>query len=159
MAFLPSVDLGISVLTNGRATNVFNEAVRYHLLELVYGLEPEYEQTVQFVLDSQDEAAEELSIQYPAIDLDEMARYLGTWTNPELGEVDISITGDGTVVCDAGEFASDIRAYEDDEGELVYFSYDPPLPGLPFDFGEDDDGNPVLIIGYGVDEYAFEKVE
>ena len=36
LAFLPEAGIGIVVLTNGQGTNLFNEAVRYRFLELVF---------------------------------------------------------------------------------------------------------------------------
>jgi CubicO group peptidase (beta-lactamase class C family) len=156
LAFLPDAGLGVSVLTNGRITNVFNEAVRFRLFELVYGLEPAYEETVQFVLDMQEEDDPPEIIN---IDPDEAAPYVGTWTNAALGEITVELSDDGIVTLDAGEFVTEVRARVNDEGETVIFMYDPPLAGLPLELGEDEDGGPLIIMGGGVNEYAFERIE
>ena len=66
---------------------------------------------------------------------------------------------DDKLVFDAGEFRAEIRSRVDDEGEVSYLLYDSVLAGLAIEFKEDEEGKHIMVIGSGVNEYTFEKVE
>jgi CubicO group peptidase (beta-lactamase class C family) len=159
LAFLPDGDVGIVVLTNGRGTNLFNEGVRYRLFELIYAQPFESEETIQFAwartLQQYAELAEEMG---DAVVAEEVEAFLGRWVNEALGPVDL-LLADGLFLLDAGEFVSELRPYFGDDAEAgQYVLYDMPLAGvgLRLDPG-DDDREPRLILGSGVNEYEFRR--
>lgn len=157
LAFVPEIDLGISVLTNQRAS-LLNGVVRTRLLELVFDREPEVESVLEFALERRDQALGELhdSLQ-DTIDREAVAPYLGAYTHPVLGDITLAWEDDALML-DAGEFKFEIRSRLDD-GDVEYLTFTPPVEGIPVEFGEDEAGNPQLVFGIGVVEYTFERVE
>lgn len=158
LAFLPEVDLGISILTNQQGSSL-NQIVRYRLLELLFQQESKIEGQVEFLLEMVEESRSELrdSLQ-ESVDADTVAPYLGAYTNDALGDVTFEWQ-DGALILDAGEFQLEIRSRRKEDGEIVYGTFTPPLAGIPVEFSEDDEGNPTIIFGVGVVEYTLEKIE
>jgi CubicO group peptidase (beta-lactamase class C family) len=156
--FLPARDLGIIVLTNGRATNLFNNAVAGRFLELIFDQPAETEQQIDFYLEQIDKQVQELAAQIDAqVDADAVKAYLGRFTNAALGEIDLSMTED-KLMLDTGEFVTELRPKRDAQGELDgYIQMDAPLQGLVYKFVEDGAGAPVIELGEGVSVYAFTR--
>jgi CubicO group peptidase (beta-lactamase class C family) len=159
LAFVPSADLGIVILSNQQAS-VTPMAVRTRFLELVYGLEDsdilfpsqtdqtQVEQNEQEFLDSLVMEASE----------DAIAQFPGTYSNPVLGEVIITINDDGELIADAGEFQSPIWLTTDEDAEAnTYVMTLPPFAGQRFVFEEAEDGAITMTIGMGVLEYVFTR--
>ena len=158
LAFLPEVGLGISVLSNQQGS-IFNQAVRYRLLELLYQQEPEFEAQARFAIETGEEALAELQGQIQdSVDPEAVAPYLGRYRNEALGEVTLSLE-EGALLLDAGEFQAEVRPRVSEEGEVSYLTYSFPLAGLPLKLEEDAEGNPTLVLGASVNEYTFTKVE
>jgi CubicO group peptidase (beta-lactamase class C family) len=156
LAFLPEADLGISILTNQRGS-ALNNLVRYRLLEMVFDQESEIEEILQFQLDMQEEAYAGLrDALQEAVDPNVLTEYMGNYTNADLGEVTLTLQ-DGALILDVGEFEAEIRAREDEDGEISYFTFVTPLEGLPVEFTTGDNGEPIMILGIGVVEYTFEQ--
>ena len=157
LAFIPELDLGISVLTNQRLSPL-NAVVRAKLLELLLERTPELDEQIEFqrglVEESRAEAREAL---VDAIDRTEVEPWLGTFRSDELGEVVLGFAGDDLIL-DVGEFSVEVRAARDDEGEIDYVAATPPLVGLELHLEESADG-PVIRIGEAAIRYAFERVE
>jgi CubicO group peptidase (beta-lactamase class C family) len=154
LAFLPDVDLGIVVLTNGRLTSLFNQAVRFRLLELLFEQEPEFQATLDYALKSIDEQLAEADKKLVnSIDAEAVKPYVDTFSNAALGDITISFDDD-KLTLDVGEFTSELRGYTNDQGEIVYVSYDPPVAGLPFAFKEEA-GEPVIVLDIVTDQYTF----
>jgi CubicO group peptidase (beta-lactamase class C family) len=158
--FLPEADLGIIVLTNGRATNLFSSSVTARLLELVFAQEPEMAANNDFMLERIAQQTAELEEQLgDTIDAAAVAPYLGTFRNDLLGELQVALV-DGTLMLDAGEFRTELRPYADEaSGSAGYLQMDAPLQGILYRFEQDADGNPAIILGGAAIEYTFEKVE
>jgi CubicO group peptidase (beta-lactamase class C family) len=157
LAFLPDSGLGIIILSNQQHSSL-NQVVRYRLLELLFQRDPEIEQIFQFQLEQAKQSLAELRDSLlDSIDPDAVAPYLGDYSHEILGDVTLQWQDDALVL-DAGEFQTEIRARLNDEDEIDYFTFEPPLAGLPF-FLQEQDGKPVLILGRGVVEYTFERVE
>lgn len=158
LALLPEQDLGIAVLTNQQGS-VLNGAVRLRLLELLYEQPAESVEIFEFQLNQVEEARTELgeSLQR-SVDGEAVADHLGSYANDILGSMELSFEDD-LLIADVGEFVMQIGSRENDEGELRYLTTAPPLLGLPLEFSEDDEGNPIIVIGLGLVEYTFEKIE
>lgn len=159
LAFLPDGDVGIVVLTNGRGTNLFNEGVRYRLFELIYAQPFESEEMIQFAwqrtLQQYADLADEMG---DAVAADEVESFLGRWVNDALGPMDL-LLADGLFLLDAGEFVSQLLPYFGEGAEAgQYVLYDMPLAGvgLRLEAG-DDDREPRIILGSGVNEYEFRR--
>ncbi len=158
--FLPGRDLGVIVLTNGRATNLFNDGVAGRLLELIYEQPAEVAQNLDFYVERMDEQTNELAGQIKdEIDAQAVEPYLGRFTNPALGTIDLSLA-DGKLMLDAGEFVTELRAKNDDDGKLEgYLQMDAPLQGLLYKFEQDEAGANVIVLGEGAVKYTFESAE
>ena len=151
---------GIVVLTNARATNIFNEAVRFRLLEMVYDQPYEIEEQVQFnwaqiLKQAQDQAA----MLGEVVALDTVAPFLGDWRNDALGPVTLYLDGE-TLLLDTGDFTSEVRPFavaDADAGRHVLFHM--PLAGLSVHLGSDDDGSRQIVLGSGVAEYVFTRID
>lgn len=159
-AFLPEAGLGVVVLTNALASNGFNEAVRARLFELVYGLDGEVEEALDFLI-AQGEAAIARSrgLIQERIDPDAIRPFLGRYTNEALGEIDLLLE-DGRFLLDAGAFRSEVRSLVNRRGEPDgYMTYDAPLAGIPFDLELDEDGRRSVRLGQGAASYRFVPVE
>ena len=158
LAFLPEQGLGISILTNQQYSSL-NAAVRYRLLELLYQQEPQLEEVLQFQLEQVAEARAELrSALQDGIEAEAVEAYLGDYEHEVLGQVTLRWQ-DEALVLDVGEFQSEIRATVNEEGETNYLTFEPPLAGLPLEFSTNEAGDPVLVLGVGVVEYTFEKID
>lgn len=159
LAFLPEQGIGISVLTNGRATNLFNEAVRTRLWELIYDQESRIDVQVEFALEMMESSYETTAEDLGEVDAGVVEPFLGRYTNPALGEVVLSLDADRFLI-DAGEFVATLRPYEgEDAEENQYLMVDMALAGLGLRLVTDDAGNPTVVLGAGAVEYTFTPVE
>ena len=157
LAFLPDQDLGISIMSNTRGSNGFNQAIRFRLLELVFGQELEFEEQAVFGLMAARETIAELAGQLVEIDDESVAPYLGQYSNDVLGEMTIELEN-GELIMDVGEFRSRIRSKaREDGGDASYILSDSVLLGLPIKFVESVSSNPIVVLGVGVIEYTFQK--
>jgi CubicO group peptidase (beta-lactamase class C family) len=154
LAFLPEADLGIVVLTNGQASNLFNEGVRQRLFELVF----EQPSEIAGVLDSTIAQAEGTLAEIragvgEALTEDEAQPFLGTYSHPVLGEVDIRYEG-GKLTADVGEFALELRPNVSEEAEPnTFVTLETPLAGERVQFTNEG----TMIFGTGVTEYTFTR--
>lgn len=157
LAFFPTADLGITLLTNQQGCAV-NQMIRYRLLEMLYEQPYEVDSAVQWQMDMlRDAIADLLESLEPAVDEESIRPCLGTYHNDALGEVTIQ-WDEGRLLFDAGEFQAEARSMVEN-GEVSYGLYDSILAGLPVAFRESGEGAPIMAIGTGVNEYAFVRVE
>jgi CubicO group peptidase (beta-lactamase class C family) len=165
LAFLPEAGIGIVVLTNGQVTNLFNEAVRYRFIELVFEQEPEYQAQVEAIVQGQADLPEpDTGVPVtaatpsaspiagePGGDADGFA---GAYVNDALGTVTLEVE-QGRLYLDAGEFRTELRSMPDAaEGGLSYVMADPPMASLPVVLRHDGE-IPVVIVGTGATEHTF----
>ncbi len=168
LAFLPDVGIGIVVLTNGQATNLFNEAVRYRFLELVFAQEPAFQGQVEAILSGQADRPEAETgapvevgtpsaspVAIDAAELFDVEPFVGEYANDALGTVTIEVD-QGRLWLDAGEFRTELRVMPGD-GAHAYMMADPPMAGLPVELRLDGDV-PTVIVGTGATEYTFAQV-
>lgn len=162
-AFLPERDLGVVVLTNQRIS-FLNAAVRSRLFEMLF--EQPYtadEETLFSYTMMRDQYAEIVDDIERTVEPETAELAVGAFTNDALGDVTISLTGDGVLIFNAGEFESELWRYTaeeatGDEDVIAFLLYDPPLNGLGVRFEPDDAGVYQMTLGQGVNEYAFERV-
>ncbi|HEY8446433.1 MAG TPA: serine hydrolase domain-containing protein [Thermomicrobiales bacterium] len=147
LAFLPDVGLGIVVLANAQAANPLTEGVRHRLLELVYDLPAEYDETIRFVEEQGKKNQEETRAQLAdTLDKEALIPFLGTYTNSALGVVELRLEGDAAVL-DIGEFQSTLRQLKESEpGAIGYLAADPPLTGLPVLLRVSESGERMLSV-------------
>jgi hypothetical protein len=127
VAFLPTANLGIAILSNAAALPgalAFTFAVQFHLLELVFdqpaGIDAQLSALAQARAASRPKLA-------ASVDSVAVAPYLGRYTHPTLGEVTIAWRRD-RLVLDAGELVSELRARAvDGPSASLYLLHDPPL--------------------------------
>jgi CubicO group peptidase (beta-lactamase class C family) len=158
LAFLPGADLGIVVITNARLSNYFNEAVRFRLFELAFDQPAEHHAQFQFALESLAKADQDLSLELlPGADPEAVAPYLGTFSNPALGDMTLSMTGDHLMM-DAGEFATELRPRVDADGRTTYIMYGPLWAGYVLEFKQGPDGGePSIVVLSPPDKYVFTR--
>lgn len=165
LAFLPDAGIGIVVLTNGQGTNLFNEAVRYRFLELVFEQEPEFQEQLEAVLQGQadlpetDTGAPVLTgtpsaspVAIEAVDVAAVEPFVGEYANDALGTVTIELDQDRPWL-DAGEFRTELRPAPGSDA-TGYLMVDPPMAGLPVELRLDGDV-PTVVVGTGATEYTF----
>jgi CubicO group peptidase (beta-lactamase class C family) len=155
--FIPDKNMGILVLTNGQASNTFNESVRTRLFELVFDQPSTVEATTEFALEQEQKFLEDIQKDRVELDVAVVEPFLGTYQNDALGEVTISLNGD-TLIMDAGEFKSELLAYTRDD-KVVYAPSEPPLASGAeggFEFRMDGE-NPVIELSAPPDVYTFTK--
>jgi CubicO group peptidase (beta-lactamase class C family) len=160
-ALLPEFGIGMAILANGQGANLFTEAVRYRLLELVFGLPAEIQESIDFAIEQTAIAVEDLEGQIgerPAYD--DVSEYLGRYTSAALGEIELRWSDEEGLTLDAGEFSGELRPIIDpDQPGTRIGLIDGPMAGLPFEFGTDSDGWTQLTVDLPPDRYVFELVE
>ncbi|MEA3337203.1 MAG: alpha/beta fold hydrolase [Chloroflexota bacterium] len=155
LAFLPEHGIGISILTNEQ-NSLLNSAIRYRLLELLFGQEGDDEH-LDFYIDMINKGRSDLMHSLlPEIDTGRIEPYLGVYWNNELGEAELRWQDDDLIM-DVGEVQMTVRARRDEDGEVSYLTTTPPAAGMPLELKMDNDGNPFLQYGLGVVEYIFER--
>lgn len=156
--FLPDADLGVIVLTNARAGNLFNGNVSARLLELVFEQEPQVEQEMDFYLEQMARQVNDLQEKIgDSVDEAAVQPFLGAYTNPVLGDADLSLQ-DGKLLLDVGEFVAELLPYTNPDVQFEgYIQVNAPGQGLTFRLAEDESGRPQLIFVAGAEEYTFTR--
>jgi CubicO group peptidase (beta-lactamase class C family) len=174
LAFLPDAGVGITILTNGRATDALNQAVRFRLLELLFEQPEEYDAQADFVNQTVRGMVAEPVAETVPVTAEAVEPFLGRYHNDELGGLEM-VWADETLFFDVGEFSMEVRALpaeeETAEGNAAeatatpgnadttgYVIYGAPMTGLPLHLEMGEDGQPQVIFGMGVDEYTFTPV-
>lgn len=159
LAFLPDAGLGITVLTNARATNLFSEAVRFRLLEMIYQQPHEADALAHFAHQTIREESLRVVANIVVPDPAQVEPFLGRYINEALGEIEMRLD-EGQLVMDAGEFVMEVRAQLDDDGQVQnYITYSLPLIGLPLSIEEGTSERPTLIMGAGAVSYRFTPLD
>jgi CubicO group peptidase (beta-lactamase class C family) len=161
LASVPEAGLGIAILSNAQTANLLTELLRYRFLELVYDQPRETDQTLEFTLESLETSIAEMmqSLGDPPA-LADVSQYLGSYTEPALGQIELTWDEDHGLRVDAGEFVTTLRPLADaGPGEPNFVSFDPPIAGIQVLLVIRDDGQPELTLSTGADIYQFEMVE
>jgi CubicO group peptidase (beta-lactamase class C family) len=158
LAFLPQADLGISVLSNAQGANFFTEAVRFRLLELLFQQEHRYDAHATYLYEAICHWLIDPETKLGQADFTQVAPFLGWYTNPALGVVEIRWQDD-TLVLRSAAAVADLRPRLNGAGQVEkYVVFNPPMAGLPLQFTRDQLGDPVVVLGVGVTQYEFERV-
>lgn len=159
LAFLPDAGIGIAILTNGDTTQIFNEAIRMRLMELIYDQPPRSEGRLRLLESDIRYWMDEVMGTLVAVDVLEVAPLLGRYTNEALGEIELRLEDDRFIL-DVGEIIFELRARGDGIGtERQYVTYDLLLPGIPIVSRKIADGGIELVLGQGADAHTFSRVE
>lgn len=153
-AFLPNSGLGIVVLTNARASNEFNQAVRNRLFELAF------DQPMEF--DAQASLAHaQLMMQFDdlanlaSVNAAQVGPFLGRFANPTLGEVELRLDGDALVL-DIGETVMELRLKRvEANGDLQMMVTTGLVAQTPVTLSQT--GVVQLIFGEGIERYEFQR--
>ncbi len=151
VTFLPESELGVVVLTNGSgAAGQLIYAIVFRLLELLFDQPATMDALVETNLAHVASGREELLATIGQIDPAAAAPFLGTFTNPDLGDLTLTLRGD-TLTFASGPFRSALLPRMAVDGSVAgYLLVDPPLSGFPpqgtFTFGEDADGQPQVVL-------------
>lgn len=162
--FLPERDLGVVVLTNQRIS-FLNGAIRARLFEMLFEQPATVDAELQFGFNMIRDQYKELGGDIVrTVDTETAARVIGSFTNDALGSVTITLNDEGVLIFDADDFQSALWRYTgdelaDDEETIRFLLYDPPLNGLGVRFEPNDTGIYQMILGEGVLEYTFRRVE
>ena len=129
VAFLPEVDLGIVILSNSLSLApiplAFQYAVQVRLFELLFDQPAAFDAALTAAAEASAAARPRPAL--GRVDPAAVAPYLGRYSQPELGEVTISLRGD-RLVLDAGEISSELRPRAaGGTGDTAYLFHDPPL--------------------------------
>jgi CubicO group peptidase (beta-lactamase class C family) len=153
LAFLPDAGVGIVVLTNAQASNIFNEAVRTRLLELIYEQPNQVDEGIGFLLEQVESAMAELEASVGDAPAEsDVTALLGSYLNEALGEVELRYEDDALVM-DAGEFIVELRPNLSEDAEPnSYLLFSAPASGVGIRFEEDG-----FVLGASVTEYTFER--
>jgi CubicO group peptidase (beta-lactamase class C family) len=156
--FLPEADLGVIVLTNARASNLFNGNVTTRLLELVFAQEPQVEQELDFILEQLAQQVSKMQSKLgDSIDEAAVTPFLGAYINPVMGDGELSLQ-DGKLLFDVGEFVADLRPYNDPDAQFSgYLQVSAPGQGLAYRLVQTDAGEPTIVFGQGAEEYTFTR--
>ena len=124
--------------------------------EIVFDQDAEIEDAVYEVLDQTSTTL--ASINFVDIIDDEIEPFLGDYSNPDLGDITLYVDEDGTLFFDAGDWVTEIRAYNAD-GAVNYTMYEMPLAGVDIRLEFDDNEAPIIVVGGGITEYTFTIAE
>jgi CubicO group peptidase (beta-lactamase class C family) len=149
VTFLPDANLGVVILTNGGlGAKPFTLAARFRLLELLFNQPEEYDAVAVQSLEQDSSAFTAFQAQLRPIEPAAVAPHQGHYTNPAMGDVNLSIQ-DGKLVLDTGGYRSELQAQVDDTGRVIgYGLIEPPLggPGLSVTFRHGSDGRPEMVV-------------
>jgi len=159
LALLPDKGLGAVVLTNARASNLFNEAVIRRVIDLAFGQdtvagEADFRYGLKVTADARAKAAAHESSH---VDRAAVEDHLGSYHNEALG--DLSLSFEGTrFIADVGEIRTALWTFTADDGAVHYLAADPPLAGFDLKLTRDADGAPTVTLSSPPDAYVFARV-
>jgi hypothetical protein len=170
VTFLPESELGVVVLTNGSGSaGQMIYAVVFRLLELLFEQPATMDAMVTANIATVASGREDLLATIGEVDPAEVTPFLGTYTNPALGDLTLSLRGD-TLTFVSGPYRSALVPQIADDGAVAgYLIVDPPLSGYPpqgeFAFESGSDGQPQVVLTVPADAgdpdlvYVYEPVE
>jgi CubicO group peptidase (beta-lactamase class C family) len=154
LAFLPDVDLGIVVLTNGAAADVLTFAIQFRLFELLFDQPQTFDALATMEIEATAQDNTSLQGSLGVLDAGAVAPYLGSYRNDALGDVAIALDG-GALTFDLGEMQIAMRPLRDEsENAGGYLLAEPPFVGTAVSFAMTD-GAPVMTLADSASGEAF----
>lgn len=166
VTFLPEAELGVVVLTNGSGTaGQLIYAIVFRLLELLFDQPATMDALLETNLAGLASGRAALLETVGQVDPAAVTPFLGTYTNPALGDLTLTLRGD-SLTFTSGPYRSALLPQMAEDGSVAgYLIVDPPLSGFPpqgvftFEAGDDgqshvvltvtaDGGDPDLVYGY-----------
>ncbi|MEZ4563713.1 MAG: serine hydrolase domain-containing protein [Thermomicrobiales bacterium] len=132
VTFLPEAGLGAVVLTNGSgAAGQLIYAVTFRLLELLFEQPATMDALVAANLAGVASGRADLLATIGQIDPAVVTPFLGTYANPDLGDLTLTLRGD-TLTFASGPYRSALLPQMAEDGSVAgYLIVDPPLSGFP----------------------------
>ncbi len=151
VTFLPEAELGVVVLTNGSGTaGQLIYAIVFRLLELLFDQPATMDALLETNLAGLASGRAALLETVGQVDPAAVTPFLGTYTNPALGDLTLTLRGD-TLAFASGPYRSALLPQMAEDGSVAgYLIVDPPLSGFPpqgvFTFEAGDDGQPHVVL-------------
>jgi hypothetical protein len=160
MFMLP--DQGIAILALSNATGVggaLNLAIQRKVVEEIFeGAKPLADLRLAFYADSRrDDVAKTMERVTRDPDQAWLAGLAGTYTNADLGKVTVTVGAKGARF-DAGEWGGAIGQKRDVDGSLKMVVVDPPMAGMEFIIGGEDQAHRTLTLLDDQVKYVFTRV-
>lgn len=148
LAFLPTEELGVVILTNAEGAGDFISAIRQRLLEIEFDFPPQDDSIFKRDLEVSKNGIADFAMSIlPNIDAQEVAPYLGKFTNEKVGEINLYMEDDRLTMASGG-IASELRQISG-PGKTIFVIYDVPwvvLGQWMFQFEKDSQNNPQIIL-------------
>lgn len=156
MSYMPDKGIGIVVLVNQQGSSAPSLIASDFFSRALADPEPDAQEQLDFIVTNlADNRAKTEDTAIRTFDAETVAPFAGTYANPVLGEITLTVTSDNGVMLDTGEFVTALwRSTEQDDPE-VYFMADPPLTGDRVRLTVGEDGDPRVVVGLGLTEYTF----
>jgi len=160
-AIVPESGIGILILTNAESAGDFVYNLRNRFLELAFDLPSEYDAEFRRNLESNEKAILDFADKLqPGFDEQAIASYLGTFSNPEIGEITIR-NENGKLILSSGGLTSELRQILG-YGDSIFTISEIPLVTLGqliFQFKLDTNGEPIILLHEKMvsKPYVFEK--
>lgn len=149
----PEHGTGAVVLTNGGGANTFRATVRRRLIEVLFDAAPEAKGNLEFAVKRRDEVVAKERAKLVPADAAWLRGVAGTYENPSLGTVVVTVKGKKATV-DAGEWKAEAAEHKDDDGALRLITVGAPIPGIPF-LPAEQDGKKALRLELPQQTYVF----
>ena len=161
VGMLPESRLGVAVLSNGGLNgNTFGTSVQQHVFESAFGLAPELDPVLAPLLAAQQEAIAAARDALRPIDPAAVRPYLGTYHNPRLGDLRLTLDGD-TLTLALGPFRTALQPSSALPAN-AYLPIDAPLASpvqpAPFVLRTGADGRPEVSVEMPSETVAMEFV-
>lgn len=152
--FLPEHGVGVVVLANAGGANTFRAVVHRRVLELLFDGREEATVSLAYSLEQQARVREkELAEVQLAPEREWLAGLAGTYDNPSLGRVRLSVRGTSAVF-DAGEWRSGLARKMGADGVAKLLLTSPPWAGLELVPVVNDDRTSLRLV-FAQQEYDF----
>ena len=149
MFFLPEKNIGAVILSNIGAANIL--PIREKLLELLFGMEEQVEETLSFVREEIKENFEKTKSKIKS-SIKEAKAIEGNYSSKELGKVSVYVK-DKKLYADFGEFVTELAEIKTSGTNRVFLLISPPWLGR---FQMMQEGRR-FILPSAQEEYVFEK--
>ena len=156
--FLPEQNVGLTLLTNTRGSNMFAMAVKRKFMELLFDGKDQAQAMISLDIEQQKSIVKNM---LSNIDLHPDAtwlqKFVGAYAHPTLGRIDIRKVGD-IFELDARVWKSALGQQKEADGTLKLITIDAPFAGLDLVPKEDEKGIVTQLILTGSQhKYIFER--